>query len=192
MTVQEPLKVVWGITGAGDYLRESVEAMKQLRQELGAEVTVVLSKDGHLVAKWYGLWEELESSFDHVKAEKGPNIPFVAGALQLGHYAFLFVSPATGNTCAKIAHGIADSLITNCVAQTIKGGTPVYIYPVDQRPGSQLTTGPQGEKITITARQIDLDNVERLRHMEGLTVLDHPDEIRAAAEDLSMGKRLRP
>lgn len=186
MKERRVLKVAWGITGAGDYLRESIDAMKNVRQELDADVTVLLSKNGELVAKWYGLWEELKSSFDHVKSEKGPNIPFVAGPLQLGHYAFFFVSPATGNTCAKIAHGIADTLITNCVSQTIKGGTPVYIYPVDQRPGSQLTEGPQGEQITITARQVDLDNVERLRRMEGLTVLGEPGEIEAVAREHSV------
>jgi archaeoflavoprotein AfpA len=176
------LRIAWGITGAGDYLIESMSAMGNVRRDLGAEVTVLLSQSGELVVKWYGLWDDLKSRFDKVRVGKGPNAPFVAGPLQLGHYAFLFVSPATGNTVAKIAYGIADSLITNCVAQTVKGGTPVYIYPVDQKPGSQLTEGPDGEQITITTRQIDLENTERLRTMEGITVLSHPSEIEAIAK----------
>lgn len=177
----DKLRIAWGITGAGDYLRESMEAVENLRRTFGAEVTVLLSKNGELVVKWYKLWNQLNETFDTVKSERGPNIPFIAGPLQLGHYAFLFVSPATGNTCAKIAYGIADSLITNCVAQTVKGGTPVYIYPVDQKSGSQLTEGPKGEQITIRTRQIDLENVDRLRKMEGITVLGHPSEIEAVA-----------
>ena len=188
MNVSDELKIAWGITGAGDYLVESMEAMENLRQNFGAEITVLLSKDGELVVRWYKLWDQLNATFDTVKSERGPNIPFVAGPLQLGHYAFLFISPATANTCAKIAHGIADSLISNCVAQTVKGGTPVYIYPVDQKPGSQLTEGPKGEQITITTRQIDLENVDRLRKMEGITVLTHPGEIATVAKALWMGE----
>jgi archaeoflavoprotein AfpA len=181
VTTLEKLRIAWGITGAGDYLIESMSAMRNVRRDLGAEVTVLLSRSGELVVKWYRLLDDLRASFDKVRAERGPNVPFVAGPLQLGHYAFLFISPATGNTAAKIAYGIADSLITNCVAQTVKGGTPVYIYPVDQKPGSQLTKGPDGEQITITTRRIDLENTERLRKMEGITVLSHPSEIEAQA-----------
>jgi archaeoflavoprotein AfpA len=184
----ETLRIAWGITGAGDYLVESMSVMKRVRRDLRAEVTVLLSQSGELVVKWYRLWDDLRSSFDKVRVEKGPNAPFVAGPLQLGHYALLFVSPATGNTVAKIAYGIADSLITNCVAQTIKGGTPVYIYPADQRPGSQLTQGPSGEQITITTRRIDLENTERLRRMEGITVLSRPSEIEPVVAALVEGR----
>jgi archaeoflavoprotein AfpA len=180
----EKLRIAWGITGAGDYLIQSMSAMGNVRRDLGADVTVLLSQSGELVVKWYGLWDDLRSTFDKVRVEKGPNVPFVAGPLQLGHYAFLFISPATANTAAKIAYGIADSLITNCVAQTIKGSTPVYIYPVDQKLGSQLTEGPKGEQITITTRQIDLENTERLRKMEGITVLSQPSEIELVAAAL--------
>lgn len=179
------LRVAWGITGAGDYLVESMAAMKKVSRELGVDVTVLLSQSGELVVKWYGLWDDLKSTFDKVRVEKGANLPFVAGPLQLGHYAYLFISPATANTTAKIAYGIADSLITNCVAQTIKGGTPVYIYPVDQKPGSQLTEGPNGEQITITTRQIDVENTNKLREMGGITVLSHPDEIESVTMSLA-------
>jgi archaeoflavoprotein AfpA len=184
VTTLEKLRIAWGITGAGDYLVESMSAMASVRRDLGAEVTVLLSQEGKLVVQWYGLWDDLKSGFDKVRVEKGPNAPFVAGPLQVGHYAFLFISPATANTVAKIAYGIADSLITNCVAQTIKGGTPVYIYPVDQKPGSQLTEGPRGEQITITTRRVDLENVDRLREMEGIAILGHPSEIEPIAAAL--------
>jgi len=186
--MSEKVKVAWGITGAGDYLRESMDAMRELARDLGVEVTVLLSKNGELVVKWYDLWEDLNASFDKVRSEKGPNVPFLAGPLQLGHYALLFISPATGNTVAKIAHGIADSLITNCVAQTVKGGTPVYVYPVDQVAGSQQTEGPRGENITITTRQVDLENVAKLEAMPGIDVLKRPEEIVSVVRDTFVPK----
>lgn len=184
-------KIAWGLTGAGDYLVESLEVMRRAREELDVEITAVLSKDGELVVKWYNLWDELQTASDHVRSERGPNVPFLAGPLQIGHYTLLVVSPASGNTCAKIAYGIADSLVTNCVAQTMKGSTPVYIYPVDQRPGSVQTQGPNGEQITITTRRVDLENVERLRNMEGLTVLSDPNEILSVMRAL-VGQDIRP
>jgi len=171
------IRVAWGITGAGDYLAESLSVMKKISRDFEVEVTVLVSKNSEMVIKWYRLWNDLKSSFEKVKLEKGPNAPFIAGPLQIGRYSLFFVSPATANTVAKIAYGIADTLITNCVAQTIKGGTHVYIYPVDQEFGSRETPVPKGHKITITTRKIDVENVERIRNMEGITVLKHPFEI---------------
>jgi len=102
----------------------------------------------------------------------------------VGRYALFFVSPATANTTAKIAHGIADSLISNCVAQAVKGGTPVYIYPVDQRPGTVATKIPGGKEIRIRTRGVDVENVNRLKAMEGITVLEHPEQIEGIVASL--------
>ena len=94
------------------------------------------------------------------------------------------------NTVAKIAYGIADTLITNCVAQAIKGGTPVVIYPVDQELGSRETQVPGGDTITITTRRIDVENVERITRMEGITVVKHPFEIEEIVASI-VGKETR-
>jgi dihydromethanopterin reductase (acceptor) len=53
----------------------------------------------------------------------------------------LFISPATSNTVAKIAHGIADSLVTNAVAHALKAGVLVFILPVDIE-GSITSSAP--------------------------------------------------
>ena len=171
------IRLAWGITGAGDYLAESLAVMKKISSDFDVEVTVLVSKNAEMVLKMYKLWDELRSSFEKIRIEKGPNQPFVAARLQIGYYPVFFISPATANTVAKIAHGIADTLITNCVAQAIKGGTHVHIYPVDQEFGSLETEIPGGKKITITTRKIDVENTERLKNMEGITVLKHPFEI---------------
>jgi flavoprotein len=117
--------------------------------------------------------------------EQGPNVPFLAGPLQVGHYSLLFISPATANTTAKIAHGIADTLITNCVAQTMKGETPVYIYPVDQKHGVVTTQTPDGGRIRITTRNVDIENVEKIRGMHGISVLNHPAEIESIVASMT-------
>jgi flavoprotein len=141
------IRVAWGITGAGDYLVESVSAMKRVSANLDVEVTVLVSKNAEMVVKWYRLWDDLKSSFEKVKLEKGANVPFIAGPLQVGTYRLFFVSPAT------------------------------VIYPVDQELGSRETQIPGGDTITITTRRIDVENVERITRMEGITVVKHPFEI---------------
>ncbi len=171
------LKFAWAITGAGDFMSESVEVMKNFVSENDVKVLIFLSKAGLQVIKWYRLMKNLESITSKIRTETDANTPFIAGALQKGIYQGLVVMPATANTVAKIAYGIADTLITNSVAQAMKTKVPIYIYPVDQVPGTVTTTLPDGKSMKLTTRQVDLENVERLRAMPGMTILKHPSEI---------------
>lgn len=173
-----PLKFAWAITGAGDFLPESVQVMKEVVAEYDAKILVFLSKAGVQVLKWYKLMKELESVSAKIRTEIDANTPFIAGALQKRTHQFLVVMPATANTVAKIAYGIADTLVTNAVSQAMKTAVPIYIYPVDQKPGTVTTVLPSGEKMELTTRDVDLENVERLRVMKGMTILETPSEIK--------------
>ena len=172
------LRIAWGITGCGDYLKESLEIMKELTLENDLDVRVFLSQAGEMVVKWYKLFNDLKTSFPKTYSEKSPNIPFLVGDLQLGKYDFLIITPSTSNTVAKIASGISDTLLSNAAAQAMKAKVPVYIFPADQIKGDIVTDLPGGKKLTLTMRDVDLDAVDKLRKMKGITVLGHPDEIR--------------
>jgi flavoprotein len=87
------------------------------------------------------------------------------------------IAPATANTVAKIAYGIADSLITNSAAQAMKVDVPVYIFPVDQKEGEIITKLPNGSDLKLRMRKEDVENVEKLRRMRGITVLSSVEEI---------------
>jgi archaeoflavoprotein AfpA len=171
------IRMVWGITGSGDRIHEILEIMIHLKEQDGLKISVIVSKAGEQVFRWYKLWDKLKASFDKVSTETNANVPFIAGSLQVGKYDLLFIAPLTGNSTAKIAHGIADTLITNAVAQTLKGSTPVYVYPVDQSKYPVETMSPDGIKFTISPRSIELENVDRLRSMKGVAVLSDPSEI---------------
>ena len=173
-----PVKFAWAITGAGDYMPESVQVMKEIVAEHDVKILVFLSKAGMQVIKWYQLTKDLESISSKIRTEIDANTPFIAGALQKGTHRFLVVMPATANTVAKIAYGIADTLVTNAVAQAMKTAVPIYIYPVDQKPGTVTTVLPSGEKMELTTREVDLENVGRIRKMKGMTILRHPSEIK--------------
>ena len=172
------IRIAWGITGCGDYLKESLDIMKELTKEHNLDVRVFLSQAGEMVIKWYKLFNELKTSFPKTYSERSPNIPFLVGDLQLGKYDFLIITPSTSNTVGKIAAGISDTLLSNAAAQAMKARVPVYIFPADQKKGDIVTDLPGGKKLTLTMRDVDLEAVDKLRKMQGITVLGHLDEIK--------------
>ncbi|MHA2196487.1 MAG: flavoprotein [Promethearchaeota archaeon] len=164
-------KLMWGITGTGYLLKECIDLMKELQEVYSVNITVILSKEGAAVVKWYRKWLDLKDAVKKVKVEKTPNIPFYAGPLQLGKYDMFLVCPLSANSIAKIAYGIADTLITNCVAQAIKGGNVVHLFPSDQDLEPIVTSRPDGSPLVLKIRDIELENIEKLRKMEGIIVL---------------------
>lgn len=172
------LRIAWGITGCGDYLKESIDIMTELKKEYGLDVKVFLSQAGEMVVKWYKLYKDLKIKFPDTYSEKSPNVPFLAGDIQLGKYDFMLIMPSTSNTIGKIAAGISDTLLSNAAALAMKARVQVYIFPADQTRGDIITELPNGKKLTLTMRDVDIDAVDRLRKMPFMTILSHPNDIR--------------
>lgn len=171
--------LIWAITGTGYVLQESIDLMKDLQENYGVKLTVILSKEGAAVVKWYKKWLALTEVVEKVKVEKTPNIPFYAGPLQLGKFDFFLCCPVSANTVAKIVHGIADTLITNCVAQAIKGGQIVYLFPSDQDTEPIVTSRPDGSPLVLKIRDIELENIRILKSMEGIEVISDFPEVKS-------------
>lgn len=171
------MKLIWGITGTGYVLQESIDLMKELQKKYNIDLTVILSKEGAAVVKWYKKWLALTEAVEKVKVEKTPNIPFYAGPLQLGKYDMFLVCPVSANSIAKIVNGIADTLITNCVAQAIKGGVTAYIFPSDQDLEPIVTSRPDGSPLVLKIRDIEIENIKKLKKMEGIVVISDFSEI---------------
>ena len=170
--------MLWGITGTGFVLQESIDLMKDLQENYNIKLTVILSKEGAAVVKWYKKWLALTEVVEKVKVEKTPNIPFYAGPLQLGKFDFFLCCPVSANTVAKIAYGIADTLITNCVAQAIKGGQIAYLFPSDQDIEPIVTSRPDGSPLVLKIRDIELENIRKLKSMDGIEVISDFSEIK--------------
>jgi len=168
---------MWGMTGTGYILKESIDLMKELQEKYNLDISVMLSKEGQVVVKWYKQWDYLNEVVKKIFVENTPNNPFLAGPLQIGKYDFLIVCPVSANSVAKISYGIADSLITNCVAQTIKGGIPVYLLPSDQQKEPIITSRPDGSPLVLKIRDIEIENIEKLKKMEGLTIFSNFSEL---------------
>jgi len=96
------------------------------------------------------------------------------------------VCPATGNTVAKIVNRIADTLITNSVAQAAKANIPIYVMPVDHVESKQVTTLPSGERLELEMREVDLENTSKLSKMRGIHVFHSPTEIEGIIKKYSI------
>ena len=177
-------KIAWGITGAGDLINETLEAMKWLKEtyEGSVEIEVYLSKAGEQVLRFYKLGDELRGSFHQVQGERDANTPFITGRLQLGLFDFLLIAPSTSNTVAKIAHGISDTMLTNGAIQALKASVPVYVMPVDYREGTIVTILPNGKELELRVRKEDAENVQKISRMDGVTTFEKPEEIREIFE----------
>ena len=140
------MKIMWGITGAGHLLKESINVLNKLSKK--HEITIIFSNAGLEVVKLYGYYKKIEKII-----KQNPNNRLIleddqkysyplSGKLTHQKYDLIIISPTTANTTAKIVHGIADTLITNVVAQSGKGQIPLIIVPVDQKQGLIKTTLP--------------------------------------------------
>lgn len=172
-------KIAWGITGSGDRIAETVEVMKEMQRHYNdrLDIRVFVSKAGDQVIKYYKLFNDLEKHFDKVWVEINANSPFLAGQLQVKRYEFLLLAPTTSNTVAKIALGLADSLLSNAAIMAQKAFVPTYIMPCDYREGIITTKLPDGSEMKLRIRKEDAENVQKLRSQEGIFVVETPQEI---------------
>jgi archaeoflavoprotein, MJ0208 family len=231
-------RIAWGITGAGHFLDRSYHVFKEIKlRNPEISVNTFISRAGEEVLRMYGLEQKLVkiSGGDYLEeifreSEQGSSSPKV-GRFGLDRYDALFVTPATSNTVSKIAYGIADSLVTNAVAQAVKGRVPVYIVPVDIE-GSIVSEMPynidrkqckhcedcsprkncpqeaiiekngftdqidllkckgcgickelcpykaiKGGPVEVLIRDVDMRNVEIVKSLQGITVLESPEKI---------------
>ena len=88
-------RIVWGITGAGDLINETLEVMKGLKEAYkgSVEIEVYLSKAGKQVLRFYRLGDALRDFFNKVQVERDANTPFITGGLQTGRFDFLLLAP---------------------------------------------------------------------------------------------------
>jgi len=177
------VKIAWGITGCGDKIEEIAHMMVDLKKQYNINVDIYISKNAKMVLKLYKLWQMLEDEFYDIRVEVDSNSPFLVGKLQTGHYDLFLVAPVTANSTAKIAYGIADTLITNSVSQAAKARVPIYLYPPDNKPGQLETILPGGKNLTLYIRDVDVENVNKIRKMDSITVIDDVAGIKKVIED---------
>lgn len=139
------MRIGFAFTGAGHLLNESVQVAEKLAKN--HEVTVFISGAAEEVLKMYGLYDRVVrltgGKYRELATDSNQKFSYpITGRLSIGKYDLLIVSPATANTVAKIVNGIADTLVTNAVAQAGKGAVKTFMVPVDIHPGPVDTVLP--------------------------------------------------
>lgn len=165
------MSICWVITGAGHFLRESVAMLSEID-----DVEIFMTRAGAEVAARYSLYSALSASGKKLRRESDSS----AGELTKffnGHFEKLVIAPATSNTVAKCAMGIADSLASTFFAQAGKAGIPALVLPTDQQ--HDITSESiSGAQLTIRPRAIDIAHVEALSRFDCVTVARSPQELR--------------
>ncbi len=169
-----PPRFAWMITGSGHLLEESLAHAAEL-----PEVDLQLSRAAEEVLEIYGIHlEDLRKRFRVIRDKTASAVP--VGLLYDHHYHTVVIAPATSNTVAKCAFGISDSLPTNMLAQSGKLGIPGIIFACDTEP-VVVTMGPHGW-VKLMPRNIELQNVERLRGIDHVRVACSVAELRDALD----------
>jgi dihydromethanopterin reductase (acceptor) len=207
-------RTAWGITGAGHFLDRSYQVFKEIKlRNPEVSVNTFISRAAEEVLRMYGLEQKL------IKISGGDYLEEI------------FRESEQGSSSPKIAYGIADSLVTNAVAQAVKGRVPVYVVPVDIE-GSIVSEMPynidrkqckhckdcpprencphgaitekngltdqiellkckgcgickelcpysaiKGGPVEVLVRDVDMRNVEIVKGLQGITVLESPEKI---------------
>jgi flavoprotein len=170
-----PGRFAWAVTGSGHGLVESLALAARL-----PAVDLFLSDAAEEVLPMYGLpLDALRARF-RVFRDKTASAVMV-GALYEHRYHTLVIAPATSNTVAKCALGISDTLPTNLFAQAGKLGIPGWVFACDTEP--VVVTRAPHDWVTLRPRNVEFENVERLRGIDHARVLCSVEALEAALDE---------
>lgn len=168
----EHLRIAWGITGSGHYLKECLELAARL-----PAVDLFLSRAAAEVLQVYGFpvaqLRETYRVFRDTTASAPP-----VGLFYKGHYQLLVAAPATSNSVAKMVFGISDTLVTNIYAQAGKCRIPSIVFACDAAP--EIDTEAPGGRVKVYPRPIDLENTRRLADFQYTRVVTDLDSLTQA------------
>ena len=178
-------RFAWTITGSGHGLEESLALAAAL-----PDVDLFLSRAAEEVLPLYKVTiAQLKARFRVFRDNSASAVP-VGMLYEEGYYHTVVIAPATSNTVAKCAFGISDTLPTSIFAQAGKLGIPGIVFACDTEP-VVITKSPH-DWVTLRPRNIELDNVERLRRIDHCHVVCSIEGLRAALDARVKALRARP
>lgn len=167
-------RFAWAVTGSGHYLDECLQLALRL-----PNVDLFLSAAAEEILPLYNYrlpW--LRERLRVFRDKTASSVP--VGMLYDDVYHTVVIAPATSNTVAKCALGISDTLPSNILAQAGKLEIPSIVLACDVLP-VVITRSPR-EWVELKPRNIDLENVERLRRVDFCTVVESPATLETALQ----------
>lgn len=104
-----------------------IKVMERLVDD-GYEITPIMSFNAYALDTKFGTAQSFRDRIEAIC--KRPIIATIPAAEPIGPqklFDILVVAPCTGNTLAKLAHGITDTPVTMAVKSHLRGGRPVVI-----------------------------------------------------------------
>ncbi|AEM38862.1 flavoprotein [Pyrolobus fumarii 1A] len=125
-------RILWVVTGAGSWLREAAGIAAALAKF--HRVTIALTKAGYEVARVFGALGLLRLAapggyYRELVVEASASGLPVVNRVSAKSYDLVVIAPASSNTIAKIAYGVADNLASSVASQALKNRVPLAIVP---------------------------------------------------------------
>ncbi len=123
----KPLRLGFAVTGSFCTFSKMLASMEECRR-LGYEILPILSGAAASTDTRFGKAEDFIRKMEEISGR--PVIRDIPGAEPIGPKNLtdiLLVAPCTGNTIAKLAHGITDNAVTMAVKSHLRGGKPVVL-----------------------------------------------------------------
>jgi dipicolinate synthase subunit B len=120
-------RIGFAITGSFCTLETALECMAELTAQ-GAEITPILSQNVDTLDTKFGTASRLKEKIAEITPT--PIITTIVQAEPIGPQKLLdalIILPATGNTLAKLAAGIADTSVTMAAKSHLRNGRPVIL-----------------------------------------------------------------
>ena len=177
------MRICWVITGAGHFLAETADFLFSLRNSRSLKdvaIDLFFTRAASEVIARYGkqsIFEACDFVIYRENDYSSSGVVYFSGA----RYDALVLAPATANTVAKCALGIADSLASNFFAQGGKSGVPIFVLPTDGEENIVSVT-PSGREIEVRPRPVDLMRLTELSRFPGVIILRSPNEYEKIVE----------
>ncbi|MFA6730314.1 MAG: dipicolinate synthase subunit B [Eubacteriales bacterium] len=123
------MKIAFALTGSFCTHNKALAALEEIIKN-GYAVTPVFSEIVSSTSTRFGGIKALEEKVVSLCGKAVlKTIPEVEEEITAGGYGCVVVCPCTGNTLAKVAHGITDTSVTMAVKAQLRNSLPVLLAP---------------------------------------------------------------
>ena len=182
--------IAYAFCGSFCTVGRSLRVMRDLARG-GEEILPVMSEILYSTDTRFGKAEEVREEIE--RAAGRPVIHTVEDAEPIGPVIapdLLVVAPCTGNTLAKIAHGITDSAVTMAVKSQLRANRPVLIALAtnDGLSANLLNIGTVLGRKSVYFVPLVQDDPEKKPH----SLVAAFEMIPACMDALRVGRQIRP
>ena len=128
MLINEKTRVGWAFCGSFCTHAEALAALRRFAENTRAAITPIMSGITRSTSTRFGEAEAFAAEVERICGR--PILSTIPAVEPIGPKALLdllIIAPCTGNTLAKIAHGIADTSVTMAAKAHLRGERPVLI-----------------------------------------------------------------